>query len=108
MLRQGFFWFGLMLLAVALLGYGVLYATQARGHSWYETSCCSGKDCAPVEDGVVTEGPNGVHVQGFGLMSPSDPRIRWSRDDRDHLCVIHGMPNTMSKLRCVYRRPNGV
>lgn len=71
----------------------------AWGHGWYEQSCCSDKDCHPVENGAVQNGKEGVAVEGFGLLSYSDPRLRWSRDDRDHIC------HNGIKLHCVYRRP---
>lgn len=77
--------------------------TGARSHNWYELACCSDKDCGPVVEGVVTEDRAGVHVKGHGLMSPSDSRIRWSRDDQDHLCT-----SPSGKLLCVYRRPTGM
>ena len=67
--------------------------------TFYEPSCCSGRDCAPVADGVVSEKAAGVLVQGYGLLSYSDARLRWSRDDRDHVCAQAG------KLLCIYRRP---
>jgi hypothetical protein len=43
-----------------------------------------------------------VHVQGFGILSRSDSRLRTSRDDQDHVCQQPG------KLLCVYRKPNGM
>lgn len=78
-------------------------ATAAHGHSWYEDSCCSGIDCREVADGTVEERAVGVHVKGFGILSYSDPRLRWSRDDQDHLCVSI----SDGKLLCVYRKPKG-
>jgi hypothetical protein len=89
-------------ICASIVGLLLLSVTSARGHSWYEPSCCSGQDCAPVADGVVTENRLGVHVQGFGFLSPSDSRVRWSRDDQDHVCASGG------KLLCVYRKPSGM
>jgi len=88
-----------------LLAFPVCLAETARAHSWYEASCCSERDCVPVEDGVVVEKADGVHVQGFGILSRTDPRLRLSRDDRDHLCVAQA---GATKLICVYRKPNGM
>jgi hypothetical protein len=103
MIRQGFFWFGLLCVLFAVGAVTVLrFSTPARGHSWYEQACCSEKDCAPVPAGDVADKPDGVHVKGWGVLSPSDSRLRWSRDDRDHVCQ---QPN---KLLCVYRRPMGM
>jgi hypothetical protein len=86
------------LAAIALLV--ALFVGAALSHEWYEPACCSGNDCAPVDDGTVVEKSDGVHVQGWGVLNRSDPRVRWSRDDRDHVCAIAG------KLYCVYRNPN--
>ena len=76
--------------------------TFASAHSWYEAACCSSKDCKSVDDGAVLEMADGVHVKGWGVLSRSDSRLRWSRDDRDHICEQPG------KLLCVYRKPNGM
>jgi len=76
----------------------------ADAHSWYEVACCSGVDCAPVPDTVVEELPDGVHVSGFGVLSYSDPRLRWSRDFEAHVCATQG---SQPKLLCVYRKPKG-
>jgi hypothetical protein len=88
-----------------LVAFPVCLAETARAHSWYEVACCSERDCVPVEDGVVVEKTDGVHVQGFGILSRTDPRLRLSRDDRDHLCVAQA---GATKLICVYRKPNGM
>ena len=93
--------------AFALCFAAVLLCTaeRARAHSWYEVTCCSERDCLPVDDGVVVERADGVHVQGHGTLSRTDPRLRMSRDDRDHLCVSQ---HAATKLLCVYRKPNGM
>jgi len=75
---------------------------SASAHDWYELGCCGGSHCGPVADGVVVERKDGVSVQGFGTLSYSDPRLRWSRDDRDHVCSVG------DKLLCVYRKPKGM
>jgi hypothetical protein len=79
----------------------IIVAGSACAHSWYEPACCSEGDCVPVDDGVVYEKVDGVHVQGWGVLSRTDPRVRWSRDDHDHVCAMLG------KRSCVYRKPNG-
>jgi hypothetical protein len=97
----------LILGALVLAGAAILIGwtqmmERARAHGWYELACCSGSDCAPVEDGVVVEKSDGIHVQGWGVIHPGDPRLRWSRDDRDHICARPG------KLICIYRKPSGM
>ena len=79
-----------------------LLVGPAESHSWYESACCGGTDCAPVPDGVVVNTKEGVMVAGFGLLSYTDPRLRWSRDDHDHVCASHDLP---PKLHCIYRKP---
>ena len=86
----------------------LLLSTEAEAHTapagWsYDVACCSGHDCAAVEDGVVVEDPRTGYVTVHGqMLSPSDPRLRQSLDDRDHVC------KTPTKLNCVYRRPKGM
>lgn len=67
----------------------------------YDLACCNLRDCRPDEDNRVKDTRDGLFVQGHGIMSYTDPRIRKSRDDRDHICEDKG------KLICVYQRPKG-
>jgi len=97
----------LLVAAIAIALMMLTWITPAGAHDWYESACCSGKDCMPVKDGVVTETADGVRVEGFGILSESDSRLRWSQDDRDHICAFNsstfGAPVTR-KLQCVYRK----
>lgn len=77
----------------------LLTTTPLHAHSWYEQSCCGDQDCKEVEDGTVENKQMGVWVKDFGLLSHADPRLRWSRDDKDHICAQG------TKLFCVYRKP---
>lgn len=83
------------------LGFAFMVATKASGHEtktgWmYDAACCGGSDCQPVKDGVVVPKADGIWVDGFGILSYTDMRVHWSRDDDDHVCA-RGM-----KLYCVY------
>lgn len=95
-------------LVVALYVILIVFAIGMRAvnaHGWYESSCCGGEDCKPVPDGTVTETKEGVTVQGWGIMSESDGRLRWSQDERDHICIskaTYAAP--IGKLLCVYRK----
>lgn len=97
----------LAILAILIL---LGFCSLARAHDWYESACCSGKDCKPVPDGTVVEMHDGVLVKGFGTLSESDNRLRWSQDDRDHICaqpptMFNGAPiGGPGKLMCVYRK----
>jgi hypothetical protein len=84
----------------------VALAASAFGHGWYEYACCSDKDCRPVEDGYVVERVDGIHVKNWGVLHPSDSRLRMSRDDKDHVCEQIKPGN--SKLMCVYLKPQGM
>lgn len=79
-------------------------AAIANAHDWYESACCSGKDCAPVPEGSVVETHDGIVVKGWGILSESDGRIRWSQDDRDHICARPANQWGPAKLLCVYRK----
>lgn len=109
MIRVGFF-AAAVVLSIALLFLFLTAAKPARAHEWYEAACCSGQDCKPVPDGTVTETDHGVEIKGWGVISETDPRIRWSQDDQDHLCVrppgpaFYGNFAAKPKLMCVYRK----
>jgi hypothetical protein len=94
-----------LLLAIAVLG--LLWPKEGLSHSWYEAGCCSDRDCEAVEDVAVKEKPDGIHVAGFGVLSHTDPRLRWGRDDRWHLCISKPSPPEAGKLLCVYRPARG-
>ena len=81
----------------------IIYLTPANAHDWYDAKCCSGIDCAEVPNGTVEEKSDGIHVKGHGILSYTDSRLNWSRDDQDHLCVS----KSSGKLLCVYRKPKG-
>lgn len=84
---------------IALIVAVFAFAGPASSHSWYESACCGGNDCQPVADEAVINAKEGVQVEGFGLLSYSDSRLRWSRDNANHICAQG------PKLNCVYRRP---
>lgn len=89
--------FLVLLLIFIIMAYAHAHETKT---GWlYDPSCCNDTHCHPVEDGTVEDKRDGVSVTGFGILSYSDPRLRWSRDNGDHVCTSNG------KLLCVYRRP---
>ena len=71
---------------------------------WYDEECCSLRDCRPI-DSLDDElrfhwTTNGYHVPYFQLMIPeNDPRIRRSKDHKNHICVSGG---TTPYVRCIY------
>jgi len=71
-------------------------SAAAHSHSWYEPSCCSGYDCAPVDDVRMTR--SGWYVESTGETIPyGDDRERPSRDGQFHRCAPPG-----EKTRCLY------
>jgi hypothetical protein len=75
----------------------------AAVHMWYDRECCANWHCHPVELGEIRELKDGVLVPNFGMLDYSDPRLRKSQDDMDHICV-----SQTKQLICVYLRPNGM
>lgn len=75
---------------------------EARAHSWYDTSCCSGRDCEAISIEAVTESATGWTVdylskQGF-IVHGFTPRgkERDSQDGQFHGCA---MPD---RFLCLY------
>jgi hypothetical protein len=75
---------------------------DAPEHWAYDNSCCGGRDCHQVPDGTVRETKAGVLIQGFGILDDHDPRLKWSKDEHDHLCINDNLHPP--QLLCVYRR----
>jgi len=91
------------MLFIAALVALMMLAAPAAGHEWYDPACCNEVHCHPVADGVVQQLGFGVSVRldTHTLTIPySDPRLRWSRDDHDHIC------SNGSQVYCVYRKPS--
>jgi hypothetical protein len=95
--------------ALCLLASGVR-AHQAEEGWLYDSSCCSGEDCAQVSDGLVTPTPEGWRVRigvddhplAFGLIDVvipyGDKRIVHSHDEHFHVCI----GKTTNSIFCVY------
>lgn len=82
-------------------------------HSWYDLTCCSDRDCAPVPDRSIVAMGDGYHVT---LMPGDHPLIRWplravipfddprvhlSKDARQHACIGVG-PDNYQGILCIY------
>lgn len=88
-----------VIVGAALTALSAAQAHETKTGWRYDNACCSEQHCHPVKDGVVTDMADGVWVEGFGIMSYTDQRLRRSGDDEDHLCTSDG------KLLCVYQKP---
>ncbi len=76
-------------------------ATAALGHSWYDTFCCSGSDCSPIDNSRVERRPHGYLIDGEYFVEQKD--ARQSQDGDYHACFWP----TPDKLRCFYAPPEG-
>ena len=87
--------------------------TRAWGHSWYEPSCCSARDCVELPPKAVTITRNGYAV----VMAVNDTPHRFtiaqsesrpSLDEHYHICLVP-TPNGEQPfgMRCFYAPPLG-
>ena len=83
----------------------LLVVTPAAAHEWYPIDCCSGLDCAPVEQ--VQLMPNAEMIvtskHGTTLVPASFP-TRDSRDHRMHVCMRPDGSGSMRTI-CVFLPP---
>lgn len=60
-------------------------------HSFYDSTCCSDKDCYPLPDDHIKEVAEGYLVPETGEVIPhGDPKIRFSPDGKWHRCSHNG------------------
>jgi hypothetical protein len=70
----------------------------------YPYQCCRDRDCRPVHNREVMEGPNGYVIAETGeVVGYGDPRLRNSPDGEFHLCAVPGTPST--KAICLFVPP---
>lgn len=88
---------------------------QAVGHSWYDSACCSDRDCAPIPAEAVRITSQGYEVT---LMPGDHPMVQKrlfqvipfgsedvlpSQDMHYHACVIPGSPSSgIPYIACFY------
>lgn len=70
--------------------------TAVNAHGWYDTGCCSEKDCAPYK-GTVVETDKGFQLSDGRFVPYGDKRIRVSFDKEFHTCE-----NSYNPLICLY------
>jgi hypothetical protein len=97
-------WWGLpWLLALCALVLAMTWMIYpARGHSWYDTECCSGKDCKAVDTENIEHRDGGTYVNGK-LIEPR--KIKRSKDDQWHVCYgrAYTWPVPGFEVRCLYK-----
>lgn len=95
----------------------ILMASQVRaeeiprglGHTmgeehWYDNSCCSRRDCEPVEFGAIRHTPEGYVIRymtsrGYiaeGFLARNASGVRVSKDAQEHACA------PQEKVVCIY------
>jgi hypothetical protein len=91
-------------LGTALLFLAV--AAPAGAHEWYPIECCSGYDCAPVEQTKISDGAELVVTSKHGTgVVPATMLRRESKDNRMHVCM---RPSSDGQMRviCVFLPPS--
>lgn len=75
-------------------------AGRASAHSWYDSACCSGMDCAPVSASTIRATADGwlIHLEVGDhpmvkrpitkLLPYGDWHVRKSKDGDFHACVL--------------------
>lgn len=83
--------------------------SPANAHSWYPQDCCSGQDCAEVEE--IIDHPDGsstVKTKHGTAKMPKGFKKRPSQDNKDHACIINYPPDAFDQstvgsfLRCYF------
>lgn len=96
-----------MRLSIAFLfASALMIATPASAHDWYPIECCSGYDCAPVEQAELQHGGDQLVVtskHGTGIV-PSAMTRRESKDHRMHVCMRKTWDGEM-RVICVFLPP---
>ena len=87
-----------LIVIVAML----LIAEMARAHEWYDTACCSSRDCEEIPDTAVTIESGGYHVRYVGALGfhvdiivPFN-KARPSRNENFHGCA------SSDRFLCLY------
>ena len=76
---------------------------QGADH-WYDTSCCSKRDCEPVEPGAIMWTPEGYQIRyrtsrghiAEGFLKHDASGIKFSKDGQEHACA------PFAKVVCIY------
>lgn len=95
--------------ALVALGALVLMGAflPASSHGWYDPECCSGRDCAPVEEEWLGEkdGQQGRWMRtkvGTVFVPSTFPRRKPSKDWSTHVCIGWNLEEGGAYPRCVY------
>ncbi|MBN9263560.1 MAG: hypothetical protein J0I57_14875 [Hyphomicrobium sp.] len=83
----------------------LMIPAPASAHDWYPIECCSGIDCAPVDQAEFREGDTLVVTtkHGTGIV-PSSMTRRESKDNKMHVCMRKSWDGQM-RVICVFLPP---
>lgn len=110
---------------VGFIGFLLLLAaltSDAKSHEWYDSDCCSERDCAPIIEMKFL--PNGFiwFKTAIGEATTNEnTKIRGTQDDKEHGCILlpviydenSGIPPMLSPNRnggtaiCLYLKAMG-
>ncbi len=95
-----------MRLGLGLAGLLVLMIPAPAGaHDWYPIECCSGIDCAPVDQAERREGDTLIVTSKHGTgIVPSSLTRRESKDNKMHVCMRRSWDGQM-RVICVFLPP---
>jgi hypothetical protein len=84
----------------------LLLSVPLMGHSWYDATCCTEKDCRPVVKGEVTLTKDGWLVKpvdrAWSQVIPfTSYKVKPSMDVNMHICV------GLSQIFCLYKPDPG-
>jgi hypothetical protein len=83
----------------------LIFSAPAGAHDWYPIECCSGYDCAPVDQAELREGDTLVVTSKHGTgIVPASMTRRESKDHRMHVCMRKSWDGQM-RVICVFLPP---
>jgi hypothetical protein len=84
-------------LSAMIVAFTFLLTVIAMAHSWYDSECCSGYDCAvAIEINLVTKMAR--TSQGSAPID-DQTKIKESKDSKTHACIRYG------RVVCLYLAP---
>lgn len=86
-------------LAAALAFPGPAGAHQAPSGWTYDSECCGGSDCRPIQDDAVVRVPGGWRIVATGQVF-TDDAVKHSPDGHFHRCSAYGREDTHTY--CLY------
>lgn len=101
----------LMLFWMSVITIGSI--VTAHAHEWYDKECCDNRDCAQITkrtDQIINGIPGWQIETKFGtawlpknfMNNKSQMKIKPSRDENWHACILNDELSSGSLIRCIY------